>query len=147
MACRGSGVRVSLAPLRSHSLSQGGESDFFDKPVLASLQLDSTFASCQVLQEMFGSLSPDLVALQMSRGPLQGRLRVDQLGGIRFNLLETNQSLFLSGTRRPNPCTVAIPIAEVQVSSPSTAAIAARMRENSIVSWEASFLSLPLLLG
>ena len=85
---------------------------------MASLQLDSTFASCQVLQELFGPLSPDLVALQMSRGPLQGRLRVYQLGGIRFNLLETNQSLCLSGTRRPKPCTVAIPLDEVQASSP-----------------------------
>ena len=77
-------------------------------------QIDSTFSSCQGLQELFGPLSPDLVALQMSRGPLHGRLRSFHLGAIRFNLLETNQSLFLSGTRRPKPCTVAIPLEEPQ---------------------------------
>ena len=85
---------------------------------LSVIQLDSTFSSCQGLQELFQPLSPDLVALQMSRGPLQGRLRVFQLGAIRFNLLETDQSLFLSGTRRPKPCTVAIPLEEPQRSSP-----------------------------
>ena len=73
-------------------------------------QTDSSFRSCQGLQELFEPLSPDLVALQMSRGPLQGRLRSFHLGAVRFNLLETNQSLFLSGTRRPKPCTVAIPL-------------------------------------
>ena len=82
------------------------------------IQLDSTFSSCQSLQKLFQPLSPDLVALQMSRGPLQGRLRVFQLGAIRINLLETNQSLFLSGTRRPKPCTMAIPLEEAQASSP-----------------------------
>ena len=81
-------------------------------------QIDSTFSSCQGLQDLFGPLSPDLVALQMSRGPLLGRLRSFHLGAIRFNLLETNQSLFLSGTRRPKPCTVAIPLEEHQASSP-----------------------------
>ena len=85
---------------------------------LSVIQLDSTFSSCQGLQELFQPLSPDLVALQMSRGPLQGRLRVFQLGAIRFNLLETNQSLFLSGTRRPKPCTVAIPLDKPHASSP-----------------------------
>ena len=81
------------------------------------IQLDRTFSSCQGLQKLFQPLSPDLVALQMSRGPLQGRLRVFQLGAIRFNLLETNQSLFLSGTRRPKPCTMAIPLEKAQASS------------------------------
>ena len=81
-------------------------------------QIDSSFSSCQRLQDLFGPLSPDLVALQMSRGPLQGRLRSFHLGAVRFNLLETNQSLFLSGTRRPKPCTVAIPLDEFQASSP-----------------------------
>jgi len=81
-------------------------------------QIDSTFSSCQDLQDLFGPLSPDLVALQMSQGPLRGRLRSFHLGAIRFNLLETNQSLFLSGTRRPKPCTVAIPLEEPQASSP-----------------------------
>ena len=81
-------------------------------------QIDSTFSSCQGLQDLFRPLSPDLVALQLSHGPLQGRLRSFHLGAIRFNLLETNQSLFLSGTRRPKPCTVAIPLEEPQASSP-----------------------------
>ena len=81
-------------------------------------QIDSSFSSCQRLQDLFGPLSPDLVALQMSRGPLQGRLRSFHLGAVRCNLLETNQSLFLSGTRRPKPCTLAIPLDEFQASSP-----------------------------
>ena len=54
----------------------------------------------------------------MSHGPLQGRLRSFHLGAVRCNLLETNQSLFLSGTRRPKPCTVAIPLEEPKASSP-----------------------------
>ena len=81
-------------------------------------QIDSTFSSCQGLQDLFGPLSPDLVALQLSRGALLGRLRSFHLGAIRFNLLETNQSLFLSGTRRPKPCTVAIPLEKLQATSP-----------------------------
>ena len=81
-------------------------------------QIDSTFSSCQGLQDLFGPLSPDLVALQLSRGALLGRLRSFHLGAIRFNLLETNQSLFLSGTRRPKPCTVAIPLEKPQGTSP-----------------------------
>ena len=81
-------------------------------------QIDSSFFSCQGLQELFEPLSPDLVALQMSCGPLQGRLRSFHLGALRFNLLETNQSLFLSGSRRPKPCTVAIPIEKTQPSTP-----------------------------
>ena len=80
--------------------------------------IDSTFSSCQGLQDLFGPLSPDLVALQLSRGPLLGRLRSFHLGAVRFNLLETNQSLFLSGTRRPKPCTVAIPLEKPQGTSP-----------------------------
>ena len=81
-------------------------------------QIDSTFFSCQGLQELFEPLSPDLVALQLTQGPLLGRLRSFHLGAIRFNLLETNQSLFLSGTRRPKPCTVAIPLEKPQGTSP-----------------------------
>ena len=81
------------------------------------IQFECRFSSCQGLQELFSPLSPDLVALQMSRGPLQGRLRIFHLGAIRFNLLETNQSLFLSGTRRPKPCTVAVPLEQTQASS------------------------------
>ena len=81
-------------------------------------QIDSTFFSCQGLQDLFGPLSPDLVALQLSRGPMLGRLRSFHLGAVRLNLLETNQSLFLSGTRRPKPCTVAIPLEKLQATSP-----------------------------
>ena len=75
---------------------------------------DSSFSSCHSLTELFAPLSPDLAVLQLSRGPLQGRLRVFQLGSIRFNLLETNQSLFLSGTRRVKNCTIAIPIEDAK---------------------------------
>ena len=79
--------------------------------------LDASFESCGDLQELFHPLSPDLVALQLSQGPLQGRLRIFQTGSIRFNLLETKQSLFLSGTRRPKPCTVAIPLDKAEAAS------------------------------
>ena len=82
------------------------------------IQLDTTFESCKSLQELFEPLSHDLVALQMSRGPLKGRLRIFHLGAIRFNLLETSQSLFLSGTRRPKPCTLAIPLDDPAAESP-----------------------------
>ena len=82
------------------------------------IQLDTAFESCKGLQELFEPLSHDLVALQMSRGPLKGRLRIFHLGAIRFNLLETSQSLFLSGTRRPSPCTLAIPLDDPGAESP-----------------------------
>ena len=62
------------------------------------------------MRDLFGPLSPDLAALQLSRGPLQGRLQVFELGAIRVNLLETNQSLFLSGARREENCTIAVPL-------------------------------------
>lgn len=80
--------------------------------------LDANFFSCRELGQLTQPLSPDLIALQLSRGTLQGRLRVFSLDKVRFNLLETNQSLFLSGTRRPKPCTVSIPLEEAQTSSP-----------------------------
>ena len=57
-------------------------------------------------------VSPDMAILQLSSGPLQGRLRSYGLGAFRITLLEINQSLFLSGTRRPKPCTIAIDLAE-----------------------------------
>ena len=82
------------------------------------IQLDTTFESCKSLQELFEPLSHDLVALQMSRGPLKGRLRIFHLGAIRFNLLETNQSLFLSGARRSTACTFAFPLQDVVATSP-----------------------------
>ncbi|MEJ6826749.1 MAG: helix-turn-helix domain-containing protein [Synechococcus sp. ArSW.bin.68] len=82
------------------------------------IQFDSVFSSCHGLQELFKPLSPDLVSLQLSRGPLHGRLRSYRQGAIRFNLLETNQSLFLSGTRRSKACTLAVPLDDVVATSP-----------------------------
>lgn len=82
------------------------------------IQIDSAFSSCHGLQELFKPLSPDLVSLQLSRGPLHGRLRIYGHGAIRFNLLETNQSLFLSGTRRSTSCTLAFPLEDVDATSP-----------------------------
>ena len=82
----------------------------------SALQLDATFQSCTDLQKLFQPLSPDLVALQLSPGPLKGRLRVIALQDCRLNLLESNQSLFLSGTRRPRPCTLAIPLHDLKAN-------------------------------
>ena len=72
--------------------------------------LDARFESCGDLQELFQPLSPDLVALQLSSGLLKGRVQAWGFDGFRLNLLTTNQSLFLSGARRPEPCTLALPL-------------------------------------
>tara|TARA_B100001057_G_scaffold442554_1_gene478033 strand:- start:7331 stop:8347 length:1017 start_codon:yes stop_codon:yes gene_type:complete len=72
--------------------------------------LDATFESCGDLQELFQPLSPDLVALQLSSGPLKGRVQAWGYDGFRLNLLNTNQTLFLSGSRRAGACTMAIPL-------------------------------------
>ncbi len=80
--------------------------------------LDATFRSCADLQELFQPVSPDLSALQLSQGPLQGRLQILSLGSFRLTLLETNQAMFLSGTRRPLPCTIAIPLSDPQSADP-----------------------------
>ena len=72
--------------------------------------LDASFESCGDLQELFQPLSPDLVALQLSSGLLKGRVQAWGFDGFRLNLLTTNQSLFLSGARRPEPCTLALPL-------------------------------------
>ena len=72
--------------------------------------LDASFESCGDLQELFQPLSPNLVALQLSSGLLKGRVQAWGLDGFRLNLLTTNQSLFLSGARRPEPCTLALPL-------------------------------------
>ena len=72
--------------------------------------LDASFESCGDLQELFQPLSRDLVALQLSSGLLKGRVQTWGFDGFRLNLLATNQSLFLSGTRRPEPCTLALPL-------------------------------------
>ena len=80
--------------------------------------LDATFRSCADLQELFQPVSPDLSALQLSQGSLQGRLQIINLGSFRLTFLETNQALFLSGTRRPQPCTIAIPLSDPQAADP-----------------------------
>ncbi|QNJ01505.1 transcriptional regulator/ AraC family protein [Synechococcus sp. A15-62] len=72
--------------------------------------LDASFESCADLQELFQPLSPDLVALQLSSGLLKGRVQAWGFDGFRLNLLSTNQNLFLSGARRREPCTLAIPL-------------------------------------
>ena len=81
-------------------------------------RLDARFQTCAELQELFRPLSPDLVAVQLSPGPLHGRVRIFVLGSYRFNVLETSQSLFLSGTRRPKPCTLAIPLTDAMADQP-----------------------------
>ena len=72
--------------------------------------LDTTFESCGDLQKLFQPLSPNLVALQLSSGLLKGRVQAWGFDGFRLNLLNTNQTLFLSGSRRPEPCTLALPL-------------------------------------
>jgi len=81
-------------------------------------RLDARFQTCADLQELFQPLSPDMVAVQLSPGPLHGRVRIFVLGSYRFNVLETNQSLFLSGARRPKPCTLAIPLTDAVADQP-----------------------------
>lgn len=83
---------------------------------LVNQYIDKSFQSCTDLQQLSQTLCPNLVALQLSKGPLQGRIRVVALKEFRFNLLETNQSLFLSGKRRPRTCTMAIPLHEVKAN-------------------------------
>jgi AraC-like DNA-binding protein len=80
--------------------------------------LDASFQSCADLQELFQPISPNLDALQLSQGPLRGRLRIINLGSFRLTLLETNQALFLSGTRRPQPCTIAIHLSDPESADP-----------------------------
>ena len=72
--------------------------------------LDAPFLSCAELKELFQPLSPNLAALQLSSGRLLGKVQIFSLGDFRITLLETNQSLFLSGQRRPKPSTIAIPL-------------------------------------
>ena len=77
--------------------------------------LDATFESCGDLQELFQPLSSDLVALQLSSGPLKGQVQAWGFDGFRLNLLNTNQTLFLSGSRRAGACTLAIPLDPAEV--------------------------------
>jgi len=80
--------------------------------------LDSRFQCCADLQKLFQPISPDLSALQSSQGSLQGQLQIIKLRSFRLTFLETNQALFLSGTRRPEPCTIAIPLSDPQSTDP-----------------------------
>ena len=52
-------------------------------------------------------VSPAVAVLQLSPGPTQGRLRVYGLGNFRVSVLETSQTLFLSGQRRSDRLTLA----------------------------------------
>ena len=54
--------------------------------------IEKPFQSCTDLQQLSQTLCPNLVALQLSKGPLQGRICVVALKNFRFTLLETNQS-------------------------------------------------------
>ncbi len=62
------------------------------------------------MQELFQPLSPDLVALKLSSGILNGQVQGWGFKGFRLNLLNTNQTLFLSGSRGPERCTLALPL-------------------------------------
>ena len=83
--------------------------------------LDAKVRSCADLQELFKPICPDLAALQLSRGPMDGRLRAFSLGAFRITLLEINQSLFISGTRRPKPCTIALDLGRTENPGPTRA--------------------------
>ena len=79
---------------------------------------DACFESCADLQTLFQPLSPNLSALQLSDGPLEGHLRIIHCGFFRLNQLKINQALFLSGTRRPKPCTISIPLSDPPTTDP-----------------------------
>ena len=64
--------------------------------------------SCADLRKLFDRISPDMAVVQLGRGPLLARLQSFSLGAFRLTLLETNQTLFLAGTRRPELCAIAI---------------------------------------
>ena len=51
-------------------------------------------------------VSPAMAVLQLSCGPTQGRLRVYGLRRFRVSILETSQTLFLSGQRRSDRLTL-----------------------------------------
>ena len=80
--------------------------------------VDARFQSCADLRGLFQPVSPNLSALQLSEGPLEGHLRIIHCGFFRLNVLEINQPLFLSGTRRPKPCTIAIPLSHPPSTDP-----------------------------
>ncbi len=80
------------------------------KPSALVKRRDATFESCGDLQELCQPLSSDLVAMQLSSGLLKGRLQAWEFKEFRLNLLCTNQTLFLSGSRRAGACTLALPL-------------------------------------
>ena len=47
--------------------------------------LDARFQSCADLQSLSQPVSPNLSALQLSEGPLEGRLRIINCGFFRLN--------------------------------------------------------------
>ncbi|OUW41231.1 MAG: hypothetical protein CBD45_02485, partial [Synechococcus sp. TMED185] len=68
---------------------------------------DTVFNSCAELAALMEPVSPAMAMLQLSCGPTQGRLRVYGLGRFRVSVLETSQTLFLSGPRRSDRLTLA----------------------------------------
>ena len=73
--------------------------------------LDTLFKSSEDLAGLLRPVSPDMAVFQLSRGALSGRLRVFGLGAVRISVLESNQSLFLSGSRNLNLVTLALEMA------------------------------------
>lgn len=69
--------------------------------------LDQRFGSCADMRKLFSPVSPGMAIVQLSKGPLNGRLQSHSLGAFRATLLETNQALFLAGKRTPGLCTMA----------------------------------------
>ena len=80
--------------------------------------LDASFQSCTDLQELFQPVPPKRSALQLVQGSLEGRLQIINLGSFLLTLLETNQALFVSGSRGPQPCTIAVPFRDTQPADP-----------------------------
>ena len=68
---------------------------------------DTVFNSCAELAALMEPVSPAMAVLQLSSGRPKGRLRVYGLGNFRVSVLETSQTLFLSGQRRSNRLTLA----------------------------------------
>ena len=69
------------------------------------------------MRKLFSPVSPDMAIVQLSKGPLKGRLQSHSLGAFRATLLETNQALFLAGKRTPELCTMAF---VMNAASPAT---------------------------
>lgn len=69
--------------------------------------IDTTYSSCAALAALMEPVSPAMAVLQLSTGPLHGRLRVYGLGAFRISILDNSQTLFLSGQRQPDRHTFA----------------------------------------